>query len=96
VRLVFALAARRDLAEAVAYVGADNPEAAHRQRFLVERAAQRLLGFPGLGQDEGEGRRRLRMPGTPFVLMYRQHGETIVILRVRHGARQEGGPEHLA
>ncbi|WP_137177346.1 type II toxin-antitoxin system RelE/ParE family toxin [Roseomonas sp. AR75] len=90
-RLVFALAARRDLAEAVAYISADNPDAARRQRRLIERAAQRLLDFPGLGREDEDGRRRLRVPRTPFVLMYRQHDEMIVILRVWHGARQDGG-----
>ncbi len=88
-RLVFSLAARRDMAEAVAYISFENPRAAMRQRRLVEQSARRLPDFPGLGRAGEDGRRRMQVPSTPFVLIYEARKDAIVILRVWHGARDE-------
>lgn len=88
-RLVFTEPARRDLADAFAFIAADNSAAAERQEARVLRAAWSLLEFPKLGRAaERTGERRLDMRGTPFRLVYRQSGDAIIILRVWHGARQ--------
>ncbi len=68
-RLVFSLAARRDLAEAVAYISVDNPRAALRQRRCEARDHHRHP--PRLAWRPGGSRRRrsavmARAPIPPF------------------------------
>lgn len=87
-RLVLSGAARRDLTEAIAFIATDNPQAAERQNRMVQAAALRLARFPALGRAEAGGRRILQVPGTPFRLIYEARHDTILILRVWHGARE--------
>lgn len=71
------------------YVAAFDPSAA---RGLAERliaVADSLAEFPHRGRDVGEGRHEITTVW-PYILRYRVEGETVIILRVRHGARDEG------
>lgn len=90
-KLVFSITARRDVAEAVAYISADSRAAALRPRRLIEQTAKRLLDFPRLGRAGDDDRRWMHVTGTPYTLVYRQDGNVIVILRVWHGARGNAG-----
>lgn len=91
-RVVFSAAARRDVAEAVAFVARDDAGAAGRLRDRLVSASRRLGEFPDLGRGGvpgGDGSRRtFAVPGTPHRLVYRADAGTVTILRVWHGARQ--------
>lgn len=86
--------ARQDLRDLRAYIASEEPRAARAvaQRLLM--AVARLADQPGLGR---RGRvpdtRELVISGTPYIAAYRVVGDTVVILRVLHGARQ--WPEQL-
>lgn len=81
-------AALRDLTEAVAYIAADNLDAAERLRDRLLIAADQLRRFPALGPAEASGRRVFTVTGTRFRLIYRVGPAEIAILRILHGARQ--------
>jgi toxin ParE1/3/4 len=87
-RLVLAPSARRELVDAIAYVAAENPVAAARLNSTIQAAISRILAFPKLGTMSRRGQRRLQVAGTPYLIVYRATRETVVILRVWHGARQ--------
>ncbi|MGG5819762.1 type II toxin-antitoxin system RelE/ParE family toxin [Falsiroseomonas sp. HW251] len=87
-RLVFAPSARRELADALTYVAAENPVAAQKLNSTIQAAIARILAFPSLGPRFGRGQRRVPVGGTPYLIVYRATRETVVILRVWHGARQ--------
>jgi len=72
----------------LAYVSAFNPGAASRLGERLIAVADSLAEFSERGRDAGEGRRE--MTGVwPYILRYRVEGETVIILRIRHGARDE-------
>jgi plasmid stabilization system protein ParE len=50
--------------------------------------ADSLAEFPHRGRTAEDGRREMTIV-RPYVLRYRVEGETVVILRIRHGARDE-------
>jgi addiction module RelE/StbE family toxin len=72
----------------VIYVSAFNPTAAQRLAKRLVALADSLADFPERGRDAGEGRREMTTVW-PYVLRYRVEGERVVILRIRHGARDE-------
>lgn len=80
--------ARRDLTEAVAYIARENRDAAQRLRARLLDAADHLTTFPAMGRSDAAGRRLFAAPGTPFLLIYREEADHLLILRVWHGARQ--------
>jgi toxin ParE1/3/4 len=86
--------ARHDLQAVRRYIAEVNPGAARQvaQRILHAvglLAAQPSLGRPGRVPET----RELVITGTPYIAAYRVVDDTIVILRVLHGARQ--WPERL-
>lgn len=71
-----------------AYVSVFNPTAAYGLvRRLVE-VADSLADFPNRGRDAGGGRREMTTVW-PYVLRYRVTEDAVIVLRVRHGARDE-------
>lgn len=80
--------ARRDLTEAVEHVAQENREAAGRLKTRLMEAGGRLAAFQQMGRSDGTGRRLLAVPGTSFLLIYREESDHVLILRVWHGARQ--------
>src|SRR5262245_18778291 len=86
--------ARRDLQAVREYIAEVNPGAVQQIAQRILQAAGLLAAQPGLGRP---GRvletLELVITGTPYIAAYRVVDDTIVILRVLHGARQ--WPEHL-
>jgi toxin ParE1/3/4 len=68
------------------YISAFNPAAAQRLAERLIAAADSLAEFSERGRDAGEGRREMTIVW-PYVLRYRVEAERVVILRIRHGAR---------
>ncbi|GGG39514.1 type II toxin-antitoxin system RelE/ParE family toxin [Elioraea sp. Yellowstone] len=83
--------ARRDLAEAAAFIATDNPAAARRLREQVVAAAVRIGAYPRIGVVRPalapEEVRFLVVPDFPYVIVYRATATPPRILRVLHGAR---------
>jgi toxin ParE1/3/4 len=86
--------ARQDLQAVREHIAAVNPGAARQVAQRILQAIGLLAEQPGLGRP---GRvletRELVVAGTPYIAAYRVVDDTIVILRVLHGARQ--WPERL-
>jgi len=74
----------------VTYVSAFNPVAAKALGVRLIAVADSLAIFPDRGRDVGDGRRE-RTTVWPYILRYRVVDDCVVILRVRHGARDEEG-----
>lgn len=72
----------------LAYVSAFNPGAASRLGERLIAVADSLAEFSERGRDAGEGRREMTSVW-PYILRYRVEGDTVIILRIRHGARDE-------
>lgn len=73
----------------VAYVSAFNPAAARRLAERLIALADSLAEFSERGRGAGEGRREMVIV-RPYILRYRVEGDRVIILRIRHGARDEG------
>ena len=74
----------------VAYVEAFDPDAARRLGERLIALADSLAEFPDRGRDAGDGRRELTTVW-PYILRYRVVRDHVIILRIRHGARDEEG-----
>ena len=74
----------------VTYVSVYDPAAADRLAQRLIELADSLAEFPDRGRNAGEGRREMTVVW-PYILRYRVEGETVLILRIRHGARRENG-----
>lgn len=72
----------------VSYVSAFNPAAAERLGQRLIAVADSLAEFSGRGRDAGEGRREMTIV-QPYVLRYRVEGDRVIILRIRHAARND-------
>jgi plasmid stabilization system protein ParE len=72
----------------VGYVAALNPAAAERLGQRLVALANSLETYPNRGRDAGEGRQDISVVW-PYIMRYRVVGETVLILRIRHGARDE-------
>lgn len=73
----------------VTYVSVYDPAAAERLGGRLIELADSLTEFPNRGRDAGDGRREMTTVW-PYILRYRVEGERVIILRLRHGAREEG------
>jgi toxin ParE1/3/4 len=77
-----------DNLEAIAtYISAFNPSAAQRLADRLIAVADSLAEFSERGRDAGSGRREMTVVW-PYVVRYRVQDETVVILRIRHGAQE--------
>ncbi|WP_010218747.1 type II toxin-antitoxin system RelE/ParE family toxin [Sphingomonas sp. PAMC 26621] len=74
----------------VAYIAAFNPAAARTLGERLITVADSLAEFSERGRDAGGGMREMTSVW-PYVLRYRVEAERVIILRVRHGARDEEG-----
>jgi toxin ParE1/3/4 len=84
--LEHASAARRD---AIEYIAPDSVTAALGQLDEIEQQTTRLAEYPKLGRvGRKKGTRELVINRTPFIAVYRIHGELIQILRFLHGAQK--------
>lgn len=87
-RVVWTDEAIAHLEAIVEYIEAFNPAAArHLGERLIE-VADSLAEFAERGRDAGHGRREMTTVW-PYILRYRVEDHRVVILRIRHGARDE-------
>jgi toxin ParE1/3/4 len=72
----------------VTYVAAFNPAAAERLGQKLIAVADSLAEFSERGRSAGKGLREMTTVW-PYILRYRVEADRVIILRVRHGARDE-------
>jgi plasmid stabilization system protein ParE len=87
-RLVWLPEAQADIQRLYNFLRERDPRAAERAIRAMQLGAQRLLEFPHLGRriDDETERREVSVPfgAGAYILRYRMHDETIVVLRVWH------------
>jgi toxin ParE1/3/4 len=79
-----------DLTEAYAYLAERNPASAQRLLDEVEAIAELMAAFPEAGRAREElrpGVRSFRVRRFRHIVFYRHTGDRIILLRIRHGAR---------
>jgi toxin ParE1/3/4 len=72
----------------VTYVAVYDPTAAGRLGRRLIELADSLAEFPDRGRDAGDGRREMTTVW-PYILRYRVETDRVIVLRIRHGAREE-------
>ena len=82
--VIWAPAALADLHRIRTYIGHFNPAAARRMGFRLVEAGDSLAAMPERGRPIGRGRREL-VAVWPYVIRYQVRGESVWILRIRHG-----------
>lgn len=88
-RVRFTETALAEIDAIFAHVAADNPVAAQRLVERVEQVVSRLSDFPMLGHSVDEsGVRIIPLGRYLYLIFYTQSAGEIVILHVRHAARQ--------
>ena len=87
-RIVWTDEAVAHLEAIVEYVEAFNPAAARRLGERLIEVADSLAEFAERGRDAGRGRREMTTVW-PYILRYRVEGDRVIVLRIRHGARDE-------
>ncbi len=86
--VIWTLSARADLETIRAYIGQFNPIAAQRLAQRIVTSTETIIArFPQAGRSIGGGRYEFPIV-RPYALRYEIDGDTVMILRVRHGARQ--------
>lgn len=73
-----------------AYVSAFDARAAARLAERLIAVADSLAIFSERGHEATDGTREMSIVW-PYILRYRVEDDTVIILRIRHGAQQEGG-----
>jgi addiction module RelE/StbE family toxin len=87
VRLKWTRAASQDLESIERYIRRDNSEAAIDTVLEIIRRVEMLVDHPGMGRPGRiEGTRELVLGGLPYLVPYTHQGDTVVILRILHGA----------
>ena len=86
-QIVFAPAAIDDLTDIRTYIGKFNPAAATRMAARLIEAAESLHEHPDRGRPISRNRRELAIV-PPYVIRYRVKGDTVEIIRIRHGSRR--------
>ncbi len=86
-RLKWTRAASRDLDLVEEYIARDNPAAAIDTVRRIIRHVETLAEHPGMGRPgRVEGTRELVLAGLPYVIPYVHEGDSVIVLRVLHGA----------
>ena len=70
----------------VTYISASNPAAAAHLAERLIAVADSLAEYSERGRDAGDGRREMTTVW-PYILRYRVESDTVLILRIRHGAQ---------
>jgi len=78
-------AALTELIEIRAYIALFNPAAAERMLTRLIALGESLAMFPNRGRPAAYGTREMT---TAYILNYEVVGDRVMILRVRHGARE--------
>ena len=81
--------ALKNLDKEAEYIARDNPDAAARVVQRIAASVERLATHPASGRiGRVPGTRELVIAGTPYIVPYRVHDDTVEILRVFHAARK--------
>jgi toxin ParE1/3/4 len=89
VRVEWRPKAREDLAAIVDYIDIDSPQAALAVFEEIQEQIGRLAQYPQMGRvGRVANTRELVINRTPYVAVYQLAEESIIILRVLHGARK--------
>jgi len=87
VRLKWTRAASQDLESVERYISLDNPDVPIDTVLEIIRRVETLAEHPGMGRPgRVEGTRELVLGSLPYVVPYVHQSDTIIILRVLHGA----------
>jgi addiction module RelE/StbE family toxin len=86
-RITWAAEARANLLGIRSYIAHFNPPAAQRLAARLVQAAESLMDFPERGRRVTSRIRELTIV-RPYIIRYRVDEGRVVILRIRHGARQ--------
>lgn len=71
------------------YIEADSPRAAVAVDDRIRNCVENLSRYPEMGRPGRiEGTRELVVYRTPYIAAYRIAGNTVLILRILHGAQQ--------
>ena len=86
-QLKWARAASRDLDSVEEYIARDDPAAAIDTVLDIIHRVEMLAEHPGMGRPgRVDGTRELLLPGLPYIVPYIHEADTVIILRVIHGA----------
>lgn len=86
--IVWTGSARRDVNAIWDFIGVRNPDATELVSSEILRAVEVLLQFPKRGRaDRVKETRELVISDLPYVVVYLLTDESVVILRVLHGAQ---------
>lgn len=83
----WAFQALSDLEDIRTWIARDKPSAARRLEARLRAAAGSLDSQPDRGRALDDGRRELASV-RPYLIRYRVEGDRVIILEVRHGARE--------
>jgi toxin ParE1/3/4 len=89
VRVRWLRRALRNLDEEADYIARDDPDAAARTVQRIATAVEQLATHPASGRiGRVAGTRELVVAGTPYIVPYRVHADSVEILRVFHASRK--------
>jgi toxin ParE1/3/4 len=81
--------AKRDRDDHLNYIGEHNPWAAIEIGDAFEAAIRRLCNYTEIGRaGRVKGTRELVVAGTPYLIAYRVEANTVVVIRLLHGAQK--------
>lgn len=87
-QLIWTEKSRDDLIEICDYIAQDDLDAAARVSLAIPKAVERLSTYPFSGKPgRVSGTRELVISRLPYIAVYVVQSETVVVLRVLHGAR---------
>jgi plasmid stabilization system protein ParE len=97
VKLRYSPRVRRDLAEIADYLTARSPKGALSVERRIRKTIDLITAFPGAGRrlDQRPAVRVMPIGRYPYVVFYTLNADEIVILHVRHGAREPIDPSSL-
>jgi plasmid stabilization system protein ParE len=82
--LIWSAAAIADLTRIRSWLLEIDPALALAAAMAIRERANFLPEFPGIGTPLPGNRRKLPVPRFGYLIFYRQQGNTITILRIRH------------
>lgn len=87
-RVIWSPSALAEVSRIYSYVADFNPKAAAALAEALLKQGDGLVHFSHRGRPVGNNLREI-MPVYPYIMRYRVTGDTVEILRVRHGMRQQ-------